>query len=262
MARTVTLALIKIVPERLELDRNWERLERVLERLAHREEPLDCVVTPECYLDGYVSSMKEEWEDSILDRVAQSVDASPYLARAQEWARRLRSNLVLGFVQRGGDGFYNAAALIDRAGETVGIYHKTHLRNHDLRFRPGRTLRPFDSDFGKVGIVICADRRWPESMRALRLQGAELILIPSYGMWHLDNEWWMRTRAYENECFVAFAHPRVAFIAAPRGELAARLQSNLDDALVHRIDLDECGSKMVGHRRPDLYAPITDIGLR
>lgn len=257
MARNVALALVKIVPERLELDRNWERLERVLERLAGRGEPIDCIVTPECYLDGYVSSMKEGWDDAILDRVAQSIDASPYLAQAREWARRLRSNLVLGFVHRREDGFSNAAALIDRGGEIAGIYYKTHLQNHDLRFRPGHELRPFDTDMGKVGIVICADRRWPESMRALRLQGAELILIPSYGMWHLDNEWWMRTRAYENECFVAFVHPHVAFIASPKGALVARLESNVDDALLHRVDLEECSTRMIADRRPDLYGPIT-----
>ena len=257
MAREITLALVKIVPERLELDRNWERLERVLARLVEGGESIDCVVTPECYLDGYVSHMKEGWTESIFDQVAQSLDDSAYLAQAREWARRLCSNLVLGFVERREDGFYNAAALIDTRGEIAGVYHKTHLQHHDLRFRPGRELRPFDTDLGRIGIVICADRRWPETVRALRLQGAELILIPSYGMWHIDNEWWMRTRAYENECFVAFAHPHVAFIASPSGGLAAKLQSNSDDVLVHRIDLDECSTKMIDDRRPELYGPIT-----
>jgi predicted amidohydrolase len=258
MARAVTLALIKIVPEQLELERNWERLERLLARLGERQERIDCVVTPECYLDGYVSQMKEGWEDSIFDRVAQSREDSPYLAAAAEWARRLDSHLVLGFVERCDDGFRNAAALMDRRGRIVGVYHKTHLLSHDSRFRPGRELRPFDTDFGKVGMVICADRRWPETMRALRLQGAEVILIPSYGMWHLDNEWWMRTRAYENECFVAFAHPRVAFVASPGGGLAAKLEGDHDDALVYTIDLDECATRMLDHRRPELYGPITD----
>lgn len=257
MAREMTLALVKIVPERLELDRNWERLERVLARLADAEEPVDCVITPECYLDGYVSSTKEGWTESIFDQVAQSLHDSPYLAKAREWARRLYSNLVLGFVERREDGFYNAAALLDREGGIAGVYHKTHLQRHDLRFRPGRELRPFDTDLGRIGIVICADRRWPETVRALRLQGAELIAIPSYGMWRLDNEWWMRTRAYENECFVAFAHPHVAFIASPRGELVAKLQSNSDDVLVRRIDLDECSTNMLDDRRPELYGPIT-----
>jgi predicted amidohydrolase len=249
--------LVKIVPEERELDRNWERLERALASLAERGGDIDCVVTPECYLDGYVAHIKEGWDDSILDRVAQSRGDSVYLARAADWARRLRSNLVFGFVERCDDGFRNAAALIDRKGEIVGVYHKTHLQSHDLRFLPGRELRPFDADFGSLGIVICADRRWPETMRALRLQGAELIVIPSYGMWHLDNEWWMRTRAYENECFVAFAHPRVAFVASPGGALVAKLQSDCDDILVHRIDLDDRTTKMIRDRRPELYGPIT-----
>ena len=76
---------------------------------------------------------------------------------------------------------------------------------------------------------------------------------PTYGMWHLDNEWWMRTRSYENELFICFAHPHVALITGPGGEIAAKLQSNLPDVLVHDIDLSEIRSEMFDHRRPGLY---------
>jgi len=76
---------------------------------------------------------------------------------------------------------------------------------------------------------------------------------PTYGMWHLDNEWWMRTRSYENECFICFAHPNVALVTGPKGELAAKLQSNLPDVLVHDVDLSQCTDRMLSTRLPDLY---------
>jgi len=91
---------------------------------------------------------------------------------------------------------YNAALLFNRKGEIIGRYYKTHLQSQDLKYSPGKDLPVFETDFGKVGIVICADRRWPEAVRALRVKGAELILNPSYGMWGEANEWWLRTRAY------------------------------------------------------------------
>ena len=254
-ARPVTVALVKMVPEKGQLKANWRRLERVLERLEQRGDRLDCVVTPECLLDGYYAAAPE-WDATTFEEIAQVAERSEYVRMAESWARRLNSYLVFCFTERLADGCYNAARLVDRTGAHVGTYYKTHLQDHDLRFRPGPGLPCFDTDFGRVGLAICADRRWPEVIRCLRLQGAEVVLIPSYGWHHLDNEWWMRTRAYENEAFVLFAHPNVAFVASPTGDLEAKLESALDDSLVHRFDLRACTTTMLASRRPELYGAI------
>jgi len=112
-------------------------------------------------------------------------------------------------------------------------------------------------------MVICADRRWPETIRTLRVKGAEIILMPTYGMWHLENEWWMRTRSYENEMFICFTHPNVALITNPKGEVAAKLQSNLPGVLIHDIDLDEVTTtNMLKDRRPELYGILGDTNIR
>lgn len=143
----------------------------------------------------------------------------------------------------------------------VGKYHKTHLQNHDQRFAPGQDLPVFELIWGRAGIVICADRRWPESMRTLRLKGAEICLMPTYGMRHLENEWWMRTRAYENQMFVCFTHPQVALITNPGGGIAAKLESNRPDVLVHEVDLSEVDDgNHLAHRRPELYGVLADAG--
>jgi len=148
---------------------------------------------------------------------------------------------------------------VDRNGRVVGHYHKTHLQAQDLRFSPGEDLPVFNMPWGKTGVLICADRRWPETARVLRLKGAGIVLIPSYGMWHHDNEWWMRTRSYENENFIAFIHPNVAFVSDPKGQMVAKLQSNLPGILVYDVDISRVtDTTHIVDRRPELYKAITE----
>ena len=82
---------------------------------------------------------------------------------------------------------------------------------------------------------------------------------PTYGMWHLDNEWWMRTRSYENQMFVCFTHPNVALITNPGGQIDAKLQSNVPGVLVHEVDLaDVRDDNHLEDRRPELYDILAD----
>lgn len=249
--RPVRLGLIKALPTKWDVAGNWHLFEDLFIRAVQRGAQIVC--TPECFLDGYVSADESGWPEPGFRGVAQALDGE-YVTRARELARRHRTHLVFGFTERAPAGCYNSATLIDPEGALLGCYHKTHLLNHDLRYLPGEALPVWETALGRVGIMICADRRWPETARTLRLRGAELIMNPTYGMWHLDNEWWMRTRSYENECVICFTHPNVSLVTGPKGELAAKLQSNLPDVLVHEVDLAECGSSMVPYRRPDIYS--------
>ena len=108
----------------------------------------------------------------------------------------------------------------------------------------------------EVGILICADRRWPENARVLAVRGAEAILIPSYGIWNEANDRWMLTRAYENGRYVCFAHRHVCFVANPKGEMEARLQGNVDGVLLHDLDLGAVLHNHIEQRRWDLTGPL------
>ncbi len=249
----VRLGLFTSVPVKWDLEANWRTFEQTA--MEHAKDGVDLVVTPECFLDGYVAAAKD-WEAKRFASIAQDVETSPYIARLRGLASKLRTYIVLGFTEKSAGRIYDSALLVDRAGATVAIYHKTHLQNHDLRFSPGNDLPVFDTEWGKMGMLICADRRWPEPARVLRLKGARMILIPSYGMWHLDNEWWMRTRSYENENFLAFTHPQVAFVADPRGQLLAKLQTNVPAMLVCDVDLAQIRETDIRDRRPELYGEI------
>lgn len=256
MARIVRVGLIKAVPEKWNLEANWALFQELAVRASRRGAQIVC--TPECFLDGYVTTDQEKWSETRFRAIAQPRYGEGYLQRAMDLARECGIHLVFGFTERAETGCYNAAALIDDTGTLLGVYHKTHLMHHDLRYLPGQSLSVWQTRLGQIGILICADRRWPEAARTLKVRGAEVILNPTYGVWHLANEWWMRTRSYENELFICFTHPNVSLITDPSGEVAAKLQSNLPDVLVHDIDLDQVRYQMFAHRRPDLY----DMGKR
>jgi len=249
--RIIRVGLIKTVPKKWDAEANWNMFEKLALNAVERGAQIIC--TPECFLDGYVSPDRDGWSEERFYSIAESCDDGKHLLKTREIARSHNVHIVFGFTERVEKGCYNSAALIDNRGDLLGCYHKTHLLEHDEVYLPGEDLPVWKTSLGKIGIIICADRRWPESVRTLRVRGAELIMNPTYGMWHLDNEWWMRTRSYENEVFICFTHPNVSLITGPKGEIAAKLQSNVPDVLIHDINLSENRDVMFSHRRPDIY---------
>lgn len=248
------LVMMKGVPQKWELDANFDVfLQRLDEACAQRAEMF---VTPECWLDGYAAADKASTVERLRG-VAQDVADSAYLKRVAEEARLRKVFICFGYTSLEAGKIYNASGVWDDSGQLIGIYHKTHLQSHDLQFSPGEALPCWPTPWGPMGIMICADRRWPETARVLRLQGARLILNPSYGMCHEANEWWMRTRGYENQCFVAFVHPKVDFLVNPSGNIAAKHADGEPDTLA--VDLDLAQAKEDNHlrdRRPELYGVI------
>ncbi len=255
-ANNVRVGLFTAMPVKWDLEANWSTFERSVE--AHAASGIDIIVTPECFLDGYAAAAKD-WTPDKFEKIAQDFATSPYLARLRALAEKRRVTILFGYTEKKDGKYYNAALMVDRNGKTVRQYYKTHLQAHDLRFAPGLELPVFDTDWGKLGVLICADRRWPETARVLRLRGSRLTLVPSYGMWHEDNEWWMRTRSYENENYLAFVHPNVAFVTDPKGKVIAKMQSNVPGILVCDIDLSQVTEdRHLKDRRPELYR---DLGL-
>lgn len=252
---TLRLALLKDVPLKWDLAANWKTIAALWKRAADAK--ADLFLMPECYLDGYAVSAKD-WTPEKFAAVAQDRSTSTYVDQARRLTREYRMHATLCLTENRGGHFYNTALLLSDRGEIIGSYDKTHLLDHDTRFAPGADLPVFPTALGKLGFVICADRRWPETVRVLRVRGAELILIPSYGMHHEANEWWMRTRAYENEVHLAFCHPNVALVCGPRGDILAKLESNVPDILLADLDLSSNLDRMLKHRRPELYRSLVD----
>lgn len=251
---TLRVGFLQDIPVKWDLEHNFEVFLKQL--AAADKQDADLFLTPECWLDGYAAPDKESTPERLRE-IAQALNGSTYLQRVAEEARNRHMFICFGFTSLEEGAIYNAAGLWDDQGTCLGVYHKTHLQEHDLQYTPGNVLPVWPSPWGPLGIMICADRRWPETARTLRLQGAHLILNPTYGMCHLANEWWMRTRSYENQCFIAFAHPKTSFMANPKGNLAAKRETD-PGVLVCGIDLREAkDDNHLADRRPALYLPIT-----
>jgi beta-ureidopropionase len=255
----IKIAQVKVVPQKGQLDSNHRLLMEVLGEIAKVPE-VDVVITPEGFLDGYVST-----EDKVTatDMVRYAVDlkTSSYVQAVTAWARQQHSWFVLGCTRFENACAYNTAVIINRQGELVGTYDKLHLQQHDHKYTPGGHLSVYDSDFGLFGVMICADRRWPETVRTLALKGARLILNPTYGMHNDLNLAMMRTRAYESELFIAFTHPKQALITGPEGEVITNDEDPKHRYVVSLVDLSAVDARRTsssGHlkdRRPELYKP-------
>ncbi len=252
---TARLALMQTVPTKWDLDQNFEVFLGMLEFASKQK--ADIFVTPECWLDGYAASDKKS-TPARLREIAQPLTGSKYLDRVAAEARQRSITICFGFTSLEGGKIYNASGLWNDHGELVGVYHKTHLQTHDLQYEFGQELPVWDTPWGPLGIMICADRRWPETARTLRLKGARLILNPTYGMHHEANEWWMRTRGYENQCFIAFTHPQVGFVVGPKGNVIDK-RDEQPGVLICEVDLSRAkDDNHLKDRRPELYRVITE----
>jgi predicted amidohydrolase len=159
------------------------------------------VIFPECALTGYCF-------DSLAEAApfAEGLDGAS--ARViSDGCREANTHAVVGFIERAGDSFYNAAMIIGPTG-VVGAYRKVHLPflGVDRFLTPGD--RPFEVitlPFGRIGVNICYDASFPEAARALKLMGAELIILPTNwpgGAWRTA-EFVINARANENHLHFA-----------------------------------------------------------
>jgi deaminated glutathione amidase len=101
---------------------------------------------------------------------------------------------------------YNTAFLINRNGEIVYTYNKKHLWGDEKKYiTAGDKNRIIDTEFGKIGIVICFDNAFPEETKSLSSKGAWIVFCPVFEMGWDDNNTIPKAtpiiRAYENSCY-------------------------------------------------------------
>ncbi len=191
-------------------------------------------------------AMMEWGRDNLLAKAAPA-DNHPAIAALKSLARETASWLHAGTLHiRLEDGrLANRTYMFDPAGNTVAQYDKIHMFDVDLgngevyresaTFRPGAEARTVDLPWGRLGLSICYDVRFPQLYRALAKAGADLITVPAAftrttGMahWHVL----LRARAIETGCYVlapaqcgdhaggrqTYGH---ALIVSPWGEILA-----------------------------------------
>jgi predicted amidohydrolase len=129
----------------------------------------DLAVLPETFMAAGLPS-------HAIRSVAQSIPGVAFDAVAQR-ARRHAMYVVAGFFIADADRVSNVAALIDRSGELVGIYSKTHPTEGEIDngVVPGAGARVFETDFGRLGLAVCFDVNWPSLWSAMKRDGADAV---------------------------------------------------------------------------------------
>jgi predicted amidohydrolase len=159
----------------------------------------------------------------------------PSTERLGEVARQRRAWIAAGIYERAGTAVYNTAVLLDREGRLAGKYRKVYLPREEMEggITPGDDYPVFDTDFGRVGMMICWDVSFADPARSLALRGAEIILMPIWG----GNQTLGKARAIENQVFVVSSgYDYPSEITAPDGEVVANAPQR-GQAAVATIDL-------------------------
>jgi N-carbamoyl-D-amino-acid hydrolase len=303
MSRIVTVGAAQLGPVQLAHTRA-EVVERLIVLLrAAAEAGCDLVVYPELALTTFfprwfVDDIHEA--DHFYESSMPNDATAPLFAEAA----RLGVGFCLGYalLETGPDGSqhrWNVQTLVERDGSIVGTFKKVHIPGHE-HHEPDRPFQhaeryyfePSPDGFGVwrafggvVGMMICNDRRWPESYREMGLQGVELILCgyntpkhyapdPSQDrLQGFHNTLVMSAGAYQNGTFVVgVAKGGVeegvdslceSAIFAPSGEVLARARTEGDELVVAECDLDWCRQytgtlfDFERYRRPEVYTHLT-----
>jgi predicted amidohydrolase len=246
------VAGLRIMPDRWDKESNFRKLEQYSRQAAARGAKL--VITPEGFLDGYVGNDRPLDKDKYF-AVAEALDG-PLMKRVRELARELKIHLAVGFSELRGEQIYNSVVVFGPDGSLVSRYSKTHCGGEPYNTE-GTEFPVVTTPLGRWGTLICLDRQLPETSRILAIKGAQLILVPSYGMYGEMNDVMMRTRAYENGVYLAFVHPKRCLMIDPKGTVIAQDDGGGDQVVYARIQLDDrIGRGPIKSRRPEIYGEI------
>jgi predicted amidohydrolase len=246
------------------LQDNLRSMSDVLDQ-AGREKP-DAILLTEFFPERGVKGTAHDRSEPIPG------PATDVLARK---AREYSSYIIAGMLELDEDKTYDTAVLIDRDGRIAGKYRKTHLPLAEVEDgeTPGNEYPVFETDFGRIGILICWDFVFPETFRIMRLEGAEIVFLPiagDPGARHWDTV--TRARALDNGLYLvaSVGDGAASRIVNPDGEVIAETTDGLASA---ELDLTrqsrlwwlsvgpadgELKSLVIQERRPETYKPLIE----
>ncbi len=233
-------------------------------------------------------------EDPALFDLAEPIPG-PTTEALSAAARERRVAVVAPlFERRAASVYYNSVAVIDADGSIVNVYRKTHIPDDPLYyekyyFTPGDNGYPaFDTQFGRIGALICWDQWYPEAARLVALRGAQVLFYPTAIGWHpaekrehgqAQHDAWktiQRAHAIANGLYVAAVN-RVghegpagggleffggSFICDPFGVVLAEASHDREEILYAECDLARLEEirrnwPFLRDRRIDTYGPLT-----
>jgi N-carbamoylputrescine amidase len=287
MASTVTIGLIQR-PADPRPEVNLRETVRDIERAAARGARIVC--TQELYRSQYFCQS----EDHAHFELAEPIPG-PSTEAFGDLAQRLGIVIVGSLFERRAHGLYhNTATVHDADGSLLGLYRKMHIPDDPLfyekfYFTPGDLgFRTFETQFARIGVLICWDQWYPEAARLTALSGAEILFYPTAIGWHPSEkeafgaaqhaswETIQRSHAIANGVFVA-APNRIghegapeggiefwgqSFVCSPTGEIMHRASVDAPEIMTVTCDLREINTQrthwpFLRDRRIDAYGDLT-----
>ncbi|MDH5449760.1 MAG: carbon-nitrogen hydrolase family protein [Candidatus Bathyarchaeota archaeon] len=245
MLSEVNIALSQISPKIGDKKRNLNHMKKQIKQA--KENGANLIVFPELALTGY----------TLRDTVYESAEPipGPSTNLLTEVAKKENIHMIFGMVeksQKANAVLYNTAVLLSPKG-LVGKYQKMHLPTHSVfeekrYFRLGYELPVFETNVGKLGIIICYDVFFPETVRLLRLKGAQLIICISASPAVRSKffEALIVARAIENTVFLAYVNlvgieDGLQFwggsrLIAPNGSVISQAKYDDEDLVIGKIN--------------------------
>jgi len=180
------------------------RISRMLERMEEVAglNP-DLVCLPELFDTSWVEEEKPLTEISEDEKVP-----GPVTQQVADYAKRNECYVICPVYTTSLGRFYNSSLLIDRRGKIAGAYHKIHPVKTEILndsagkgvlITPGALDQPvLQTDFGKIGMLICYDANWSDRWDNLKQQGAEIILFSS----QFPGGRMLNYYAWKNSCYI------------------------------------------------------------
>jgi predicted amidohydrolase len=246
MLKEINVALAQISCKIGDKEHNLDVMKRNIKQAKNQGANL--IVFPELALTGYVCR-------DILYELAEPVPKGESIRRLEEIAKKEAIHVVFGALERSEKAhatLYNTAVLLGPNG-FIGKYQKMHLPTHSVfeekrYFRLGYQTPVFETEIGKLGLIICYDVFFPEITRLLRLKGSQLIICisASPGVRRTFFETLTAARAIENTAFLVYVNlvgveNGLQFwggsrIVAPNGKITSQAKYDEEDLVIGKID--------------------------
>ncbi|QGQ98143.1 carbon-nitrogen hydrolase family protein [Paenibacillus psychroresistens] len=215
VSRKVKLATTYYMPERGTADALAHNLCEILLRIdaaGQAGADLICISEAQCSRCTDFNDLFRDTPEVIPGHLSAAISS-----KAKEYG----TYIVFNLDERDGVCVYNTSLLFDRQGQIAGKYRKVHLpmAEAQLGFTPGNDYPVFDTDFGRVGMLICWDQVFSEPARIMRLQGAEILCISTAGEAPIQTA----ARAVDNGVYVV--------VAGTNGEQPSRIINPLGEIL-------------------------------
>lgn len=248
---------------------NLQKAEKYIKKA--KELGADFVLLPEMYM-GF---LHPKLGQSRYAEIAEPLDG-PFVSGLAECARENQVYVICGiFESKPGENTraYNTTVFLGRNGELLQSYHKTHLYDA-FNYKESDSIIPgiipqdvIETEFGKVGMMVCYEIRFPEISRRLAMKGADFLFIPAAWVEGvMKEEHWktlLRARAIENTVYV-FAADQIgnnfsgqSMIIDPMGVVKANAGEE-ETIILSEIDLERIKRvreklPSVVDRRPEFY---------